>query len=488
MYLRGTGIFSCKKGFKNTFAILLSLLLLAALCGCAPYISVRHENIENFIPGGKVYLFLPTDPAMVTPKIEKVFSQHSVALTASKLDASYELRVSYQTGRSHIDEIVYLSMDLCDLYDGRVIYSVRSRPNSWRSKKVIVKLVTDMLVTLTESKEKAAKIPAGEIKAVKEEELKKYYDENSEDLDKIEGIWVDLRGNHRIGIKKDPSTGLLVATVISSIKAGWKNGDIKAEFEVSNSPGIYATKYFLPDKRATNTTSMTTGNGVLEIPAVTASGQDYSMTLHKVYPVRDRFRRMGEKGTVDDAPVPSAPSKYDDFMDAVVAVRSRFGLGTGFFLTREGLLVTNEHVISTDKTVSLKLRDGRVLIGEVLSKDMDADLALIRAPKGAYPWLTLADPVEGTEGTEVIAIGTPAFLGWSFSRGILSGQRISEGINYLQTDTTINPGNSGGPLIVEATGKVLGVNTLSMSRYDGLNFAVSSREIERLFGAALRAP
>lgn len=82
-----------------------------------------------------------------------------------------------------------------------------------------------------------------------------------------------------------------------------------------------------------------------------------------------------------------------------------------------------------------------------------------------------------------MAIGTPMGLEWSVSKGIVSGVRSLDGVEYLQTDTPINSGNSGGPLISLESGKVLGVNTFTVKKdiAEGLNFAIASNEIRNAF-------
>lgn len=177
------------------------------------------------------------------------------------------------------------------------------------------------------------------------------------------------------------------------------------------------------------------------------------------------------------------PSKYEDYLNSVVVVRSSRGLGSGFFVGASGLVVTNFHVLGGDSTVSIRMRNGRIAMGTVLASDEEADLVLLSVPIEAQFWLTLADPTEGGVGADVIAIGTPEGLSWSVSKGIVSAIRDVESLRFIQTDAPINSGNSGGPLILLESGKVVGVNTFKIKKSiaEGLGFAVSAESVRKTF-------
>jgi len=177
------------------------------------------------------------------------------------------------------------------------------------------------------------------------------------------------------------------------------------------------------------------------------------------------------------------PSKYDDFLNCVAVLRSSIGIGTAFFVDRTGYMITNCHLVGYDSTVSLKLRNGQTLIGNVLSTDKHRDLALIDVEGDNYSWLAIADIADAGIGTDVLAIGTPRGLDWSVSKGIVSALRNVGDITVVQTDTAINPGNSGGPLISLNSGKVIGINSFGYRKdiAEGLNFAISSSEIFKAF-------
>lgn len=142
---------------------------------------------------------------------------------------------------------------------------------------------------------------------------------------------------------------------------------------------------------------------------------------------------------------------------AVVTVLNSTGSGSGFFISADGYLLTNRHVVGTEKFVKVKLATGRELVGEVLRSDAARDVALIKTEPIGVPALSLRDD-EANIGEELYVLGSP--LGERFSttltRGILSGYRTMDQQRYLQSDVAILPGNSGGPLL-DTDGRVVGI-------------------------------
>jgi S1-C subfamily serine protease len=174
------------------------------------------------------------------------------------------------------------------------------------------------------------------------------------------------------------------------------------------------------------------------------------------------------------------PSKYEDFLNAVVIIKTSKGFGSGFFISQDGAIITNRHVVGSEDKISIKIRNGLVLFGTVVFSDDRKDLSIIATPYKPECWLRLSKQGEGGIGAEVLAIGSPAGLSWSISRGIISAYRHIDGTEVIQTDAAINRGNSGGPLILLDNGTVVGVNTFGLKKNvtEGLNFAVSAQEIK----------
>ena len=226
--------------------------------------------------------------------------------------------------------------------------------------------------------------------------------------------------------------------------------------------------------------SLTDGGRMQELALLIKRGADPSAHAAKA--------TTKAKATAAPAPYMRAKSKYDDLLNSVVTIKTADSIGSGFFVTADGLIVTNRHVVDKEHTVSVRTRDGGVSIGQVIAHSAVKDLALIRTSGGTYPFLRLSGGGHAGIGNDVIAIGTPKGLDWSVSRGIVSAIRMRGFTRMVQTDAAINTGNSGGPLIDLATGLVIGVNTLTTQKgwAEGLGFAVSSEDVLATFAEHLR--
>jgi S1-C subfamily serine protease len=168
------------------------------------------------------------------------------------------------------------------------------------------------------------------------------------------------------------------------------------------------------------------------------------------------------------------------------------GAGSGFILSKNGLIVTNAHVVDGQKTVQVSLYDGRQVEGTVIGLEHTSDLAVVKIDADNLPSLPLADSNAVRPGELVLAVGHPKRFGWSVSLGILSGKgramdTYPESPRWLQTDTAINPGNSGGPL-VNMRGEVIGLNSrkIAGSDTDNMGFSVTLEEIRLVLPLILR--
>lgn len=151
-------------------------------------------------------------------------------------------------------------------------------------------------------------------------------------------------------------------------------------------------------------------------------------------------------------------------------------LGSGFIISSDGYIFTNNHVIERADRILVKLTDGREYKAEVIGRDANTDLALIKIkPENSLPVVEMGDSEKLRVGEWVIAIGNPFGLGQTVTAGIVSakGRVIGAGPydNFIQTDASINPGNSGGPLF-NLEGKVVGVNTAIVAQGQGIGFAI----------------
>jgi len=170
---------------------------------------------------------------------------------------------------------------------------------------------------------------------------------------------------------------------------------------------------------------------------------------------------------------------------AVALISTPKGSGGGFFISPNGVIATNAHVVEGQQTVIVVTSSGKALQSESIYVDSDRDLALIKVSGQGYPFLDLADLNTIGSGSEVVAIGSPGVGGVTLTntvtRGVVGGVRKGDHGTWIQTDTAINPGNSGGPLL-NNRGEVVGVNTMKIVApgISGINFALASSELQHL--------
>jgi serine protease Do len=164
------------------------------------------------------------------------------------------------------------------------------------------------------------------------------------------------------------------------------------------------------------------------------------------------------------------------------------GEGSGFFISSDGYIVTNNHVVQKAKSVTVTTADGKTLDAKVVGTDPKTDLALIKVEKaGDYPFVTFAKEMPRI-GDWVVAIGNPYGLGGTVTAGIVSaeGRDIGDGPydRFIQIDAPINRGNSGGPTF-NMQGQVVGVNTAIYSPSGGsvgIGFAIPSTTASTVIG------
>lgn len=164
----------------------------------------------------------------------------------------------------------------------------------------------------------------------------------------------------------------------------------------------------------------------------------------------------------------------------------RMGLGTGFIIRDDGLILTNAHVIQGADIVEVQLTEDseKQYKAEVIGFDQRTDIALIKIkPDGKLPAASLGSSKDLQIGEWVAAFGNPYGHGHSMTKGIISskGRAIGEinKIPLLQTDASINPGNSGGPL-VNSKGQVIGINSAIDARAQGIGFAIPIDEVKSI--------
>ena len=154
------------------------------------------------------------------------------------------------------------------------------------------------------------------------------------------------------------------------------------------------------------------------------------------------------------------------------------GQGSGVIVTKDGYILTNNHVVDEADEVKVVLLDGREFTGKVVGKDPKTDVAVLKVDGKDLPFIEMADSDKIEVGDIVLAVGNPFGIGQTVTMGMISATgRATLGLDYedfIQTDAAINPGNSGGAL-VDADGRLIGINTAILSRSggnQGIGFAI----------------
>ncbi|HET6436539.1 MAG TPA: DegQ family serine endoprotease [Anaeromyxobacter sp.] len=180
-------------------------------------------------------------------------------------------------------------------------------------------------------------------------------------------------------------------------------------------------------------------------------------------PDQDFLRRFG-------IPFPFGPQSRGDQVAR--------GIGSGFIVKSDGLVLTNAHVVQNASEVTVKLTDKREFRARVMGVDKDTDVAVLKIDAKDLPTVRIGDATKAQVGEWVLAIGSPFGFENSATAGIVSARARSlpgEGyIPFLQTDVAVNPGNSGGPLF-DLAGEVIGINSQIYSGsggYMGISFAI----------------
>jgi serine protease Do len=161
--------------------------------------------------------------------------------------------------------------------------------------------------------------------------------------------------------------------------------------------------------------------------------------------------------------------------------RVEHGLGSGVVITKDGYILTNNHVVDGAKEVKVTLTDGREFTAKVIGRDPKTDIAVVKIDADNLPVVPLADSSKVKVGDVVLAVGNPFGVGQTVTEGIVSAKNrgnmgIEDYEDFIQTDAAINPGNSGGAL-VDIDGRLIGINTAILSDSggsQGVGFAVPS--------------
>ena len=228
-------------------------------------------------------------------------------------------------------------------------------------------------------------------------------------------------------------------------------------------------------------------------------------SVHAV--VHIRSTQLGRTETVR-----TMPDIFDFFFgdprgqERQVKTQPRVGFGSGVIISKDGYIVTNNHVVEDADEITVKLNDEREFKGRVIGTDPDTDLALLKIEGDDFPTLPVGDSDALKVGEWVLAVGNPFSLSSTVTAGIVSakarniGSSASNGQaatiqSFIQTDAAINQGNSGGAL-VNARGELVGINAMLYSptgTYSGYGFAIPTSIMKKVvadlkqYGAVQRA-
>jgi serine protease Do len=218
------------------------------------------------------------------------------------------------------------------------------------------------------------------------------------------------------------------------------------------------------------------GTRAAALPDFTQLIADNSPAVVKINTIRKMASRRPQ-----DMP-PDMPDAFREFFGQRQGPERRLNaMGSGFVMSADGYIVTNNHVIDGADEIQVRLIDRREFDAKVVGVDVRSDLALLKIEARGLPTVRFAKPENLRVGEWVVAIGSPFGLDYSASAGIVSAigrsiptERGEDYVPFIQTDVAINPGNSGGPLF-NLDGEVVGVNSQIYTRSGGsigLSFAI----------------
>ncbi|ABL00792.1 Do family serine endopeptidase [Pelobacter propionicus] len=213
---------------------------------------------------------------------------------------------------------------------------------------------------------------------------------------------------------------------------------------------------------------------VKDVPAdMLATQKAFSQVAKKVTPCVVNVSTVGKKMAVQ--PFFQMSPLFEDFFGGP-QYRQNKSLGSGFIISRDGYIVTNEHVVRDAESIQVKLSNDKVYDARVVGSDQKTDIAVIKINAGDLPVAVLGDSDKLEVGQWAVAIGNPFGLDRTMTVGVISATgRSNVGIetyeNFIQTDASINPGNSGGPLL-NVHGEVIGINTAIVAAGQGIGFAI----------------
>lgn len=187
--------------------------------------------------------------------------------------------------------------------------------------------------------------------------------------------------------------------------------------------------------------------------------------------------------------LPSGDSPFEVVSPAVVSLRGSSASGSAFVISRDGLALTNSHVIEAQGELIARFADGTTRPSRVVRANEEADIALIEIACEEDCWTVSLNAEDPAVGSDLFVIGTPLTesLSRTMTQGIVSGLRLSAGVTLIQTDAAVNPGSSGGPMVDAASGRVIGIVTSKLvdEQIEGIGFGVAVGDALRVVGVVV---
>ena len=247
---------------------------------------------------------------------------------------------------------------------------------------------------------------------------------------------------------------------------------------------VYIPEQNAPDRYQEALSSPALSSNLYAAPAAKSKPEyDFATIAEKVAPAvvyieAEKVEKVQLRSMLDDP-------FFEDFWRFFGEPRPReqerrsMSRGSGFFISSDGYLVTNNHIVESAEAVTVKTLDGEIYKADVVGTDPDSDLALLKVDQKNLPYVGLGDSTQCRPGEWVLAIGNPLSFEHTVTAGIISakGRQLFGGPryqNFIQTDAAINPGNSGGPL-VNMQGDVIGINSMISTTTGGsigIGFAI----------------
>lgn len=216
---------------------------------------------------------------------------------------------------------------------------------------------------------------------------------------------------------------------------------------------------------------------------------DIADMVEKATPAVVNIKSKVQSNSIADNPFFNDPFFREFFGDAYnydMSPQYETGIGTGFIITTDGYILTNQHVIENAASVTVQLNSKTEEIpAKVVGQDRDLDLAVLKIEGSNYPVLKLGDSNKMRVGEWVVAIGQPYGLDHTVTTGVISAKGRPINIedrqykNLIQTDAAINPGNSGGPLL-NLQGEVIAINTAVNATAQGIGFAIPTDTVNEV--------